>query len=82
MTADEARDVQDYLDQFQLGISEIGELEKCLKAKLAGLEKENIEALFGSEHTRADIIEKIDDAGDRLTEVRMERNCVWPCDCH
>ena len=69
MTADEARDVQDYLDHFQLGISEIGELEKCLRAQLATLESENIVALFQSEQSRTKIIEQTDDCADRLDEA-------------
>ncbi len=42
MTADEARDVQYFLDAFQLGISDVHLLEKRLKDKLRDLEAQNI----------------------------------------
>jgi hypothetical protein len=69
MTAEEARDVQEYLDHFQLGISEIGELERRLKARLAELESQNIVALFQSEQARSRVVEQIDDSSDRLDEA-------------
>jgi len=66
MTADEARDVQYFLDSFQLGISDVHLLEKRLKDKLRDLEAQNITGLFKAEQPGDAIVDRIDDIADRL----------------
>lgn len=78
MTAGEARDVQFFLDSFQLGISEVHLLEKRLLDKLAALESQNIRALFLSETARARMMDRTDDVADRLDEAVRDQCSLNP----
>ena len=69
MSAEEAADVQYFLDQFSLTIADIHLLEPSLLKKLESLESQNILALFDSAKPRDFVLTDIDNSVDKLDEA-------------